>query len=389
MRLLHTSDWHLGRSLISASQLDAQAEFLRWLLDLAVERQVDAVLVSGDIYDRAVPPIDAVRLLDDTFLAFASAGVPLVVVSGNHDSAVRLGFARGLAKASDIHLRTSVADITDPLVLCDEHGEVGIYGIPFLLPDAVMHELGAERSHNSVLRAATTRILTDAAERGLTRTVVLSHAFVAGGAGADSERDIKVGGIGDAHAQVFDGVTYVALGHLHRPQDITLTGSATRLRYSGSPVAFSFSEADDEKSVTIVELDADGVSDISTVATPVIRSLQEVCGRLDDLVARAGTDLAVLAGSYLKVVLTDPSRPASPMERLRVHWPHTLVLDFEPDGERRSGAEDLVHLTRTTDPVEVCELFVQFVDRTPPTDDERLVLREAVERAQVSVEATL
>ena len=389
MRLLHTSDWHLGRSLVSAGQLDAQAEFLRWLLDLAVERAVDAVLVSGDVYDRAVPPIDAVRLLDDTFLAFASAGVPLVVVSGNHDSAVRLGFASGLAKASDIHLRTSVAGITDPLVLTDEHGEVGIYGIPFLLPDAVMDQLGAERSHGSVLRAATTRILADAAERRIERTVVLSHAFVAGGAGADSERDIKVGGIGDAHAQVFDGVTYVALGHLHRPQDITLSGSTTRLRYSGSPLAFSFSEADDVKSVTLVELDADGISDITAVPTPVSRPLREVRGRLDDLVARAATDLADLAGCWLKVVLTDPSRPASPMERLRVHWRHTLVLDFAPDGERRNSADDLVRLTRTTDPVEVCELFVEFVDRTPVSEGERQVLRDAVERAQVGAEAGL
>ena len=389
MRLLHTSDWHLGRSLVSASQLTAQAEFLRWLLALAVEREVDAVLVSGDVYDRAVPPVDAVRLLDDTFLAFASAGVPLVVVSGNHDSAVRLGFARGLAKASDIHLRTTVADITDPLVLSDAHGRLGIYGIPFLLPDAVMDELGAERSHSSVLRAATRRILDDAAERGLDRTVVLSHAFVAGGAATDSERDIKVGGIGEAQAQVFDGVTYVALGHLHRPQDVTLAGSATRLRYSGSPVAFSFSEAGDVKSVTLVELDADGVSGVTTVPTPTYRPLREVRGRLDDLVARASTDLAGLTDSYLKVVLTDPSRPAAPMERLRALWPHTLVLDFEPEGERRTSADDLVHLTRTTDPVEVCELFVQFVDRTPPTDDERLVLRDAVERAQVGVEAGL
>jgi exonuclease SbcD len=114
-----------------------------------------------------------------------------------------------------------------------------------------------------------------------------------------------------------------------------------------------------------------------------------VHGRLDDLVARAATDLVGLADSYVKVVLTDPSRPASPMERLRAHWPHTLVLDFEPEGARRTSADDLVHLTRTTDPVEVCELFVQFVDRTPPTDDERLVLRDVVERAQVSVEASL
>ncbi|MBI1377842.1 MAG: exonuclease subunit SbcD [Frankiales bacterium] len=387
MRLLHTSDWHLGRSLASAPQLDAQAEFLTWLLELAVEREVDAVLVAGDVYDRAVPPVEAVRLLDDTFLAFASAGVPLVVVSGNHDSAVRLGFGRGLARASGIHLRTTLDALTDPVVLADEHGDVGVYGIPYLLPDAVMAELAAERSHTSVLRAAADRIRADAAQRGLSRTVVLSHAFVAGGAGADSERDIRVGGIGDAHAAVFDGITYVALGHLHRPQDIRLGGSSTVLRYSGSPLPYSFSESGDVKSVTLLELDDAGVAVVEAVPVPAGRPLREVRGRLEELLARAGTDLAGLAECYVRVVLSDPSRPASPMERLRAVWPHTLVLDFEPDGVRPDPDTDLARLTRTTDPVEVCSLFVEFVDRVPPTADEVRVLREVVELAQRGEEA--
>jgi DNA repair protein SbcD/Mre11 len=389
VRFIHTSDWHLGRSLVSASLLDAQAEFLRWLLDLAVRRRVDAVLVSGDVYDRAVPPLDAVRLLDDTFLAFAAAGIPLVVVSGNHDSAVRLGFGGRLAQAAGVHLRTSVDQLTDPVVLHDEHGPVGVYGIPFLLPDAVMAELDAERSHTSVLRAATGRVLADAAARGLTRTVVLSHAFVAGGAGADSERDIRVGGIGDVHAQVYDGITYVALGHLHRPQDVVLAGSRTRLRYSGSPVAFGFSEADDVKSVSVVEIDSEGTVAVEAVPTPVGRRLREVRGDLDELLARAELDLADLADCYVKVVLTDVSRPASPMERLRERWPHTLVLELDPQGDRPSAVADLAALRRTTDPVEVCELFVAFVDRLPPDDDERAVIRDVVELAQRGEEATL
>lgn len=389
MRLIHTSDWHLGRTLVQASLVDAQRQFLDWLLALAVEREVDAVLVSGDVYDRAVPSTDAVRLLDHAFVSFAAAGIPLVVVSGNHDSAVRLGFGRELSAVAGVHLRTTVAEIDVPVVLHDEHGPVGIYGVPYLLPDAVMAHLGTERSHAAVLRAATSRILADAARRGITRTVALSHAFVTGAAASepsDSERDVRVGGVGDAPASVYDGLGYVALGHLHRPQRVRLEDSPTQLRYSGSPMAFSFSERDDVKSVVLLELDADGVRDVTTVPTPVPRPLRQVTGRLADLLERAATDLAHLAGCWVKVVLTDASRPAGPMERLRAVWPHTLTLEFEPEGDRIGPAADLERLARTTDPVEVCGYFVEYVDGTEPTDAEREVLRAAVERAQQPVE---
>jgi exonuclease SbcD len=387
VRLIHTSDWHLGRALIQTSLLEAQSDFLDWLLALAVERAVDAVLVSGDIYDRAVPPTDAVRLLDRTVVAFARAGVPLVLVSGNHDSAVRLGFGRDLSALAGVHLRTSVSDIPSPVLLADEHGTVAVYGIPYLLPDAAKDALGAERTHESVLRRATELLLADAAERGITRTVALSHAFVTGAAVSESERDLRVGGIGDAPAAVYHGITYVALGHLHRPQQVRLEGSSTTLRYSGSPIAFSFSERDDAKSVVVLDLDADGVASVTTVGTPVPRPLRQVTGRLDDLLARATTDLAHLADSWVKVVLTDATRPASPMERLRAVWPHTLALDFEPEGERTGPAADLERLARTTDPVEVCEFFVDYVGGAPPTEAERVVLRDAVERAQLHAEA--
>jgi exonuclease SbcD len=385
VRLLHTSDWHLGRTLVQTSLLPAQQTFLDWLVELAVREQVDALLVSGDVYDRAVPTPDAVRLLDGVLASLAAARIPVVLVSGNHDSAVRLGFGGALVEASGVHLRTSVDTVADPVVLRDEHGEVGVYGVPYLLPDAVTETLGCARTHEAVLGAVTERILADAATRGLGRTVVLSHAFVTGSVASlesDSERDVRVGGIGDAPAHVFDGVDYVALGHLHRPQEIALRGSSTRLRYSGSPMAFSFSEADDLKSVTLVELDADGVRDVRLVETPVDRRLREVRGRLDDLLERATTDLADLAECYVRVVLTDPSRPASPMERLRRHWPFTLTLAFEPDVAERDPGSDLARLAAATDPVEVCELFVEYVDNVAPSDVERALLRDVVETAR-------
>jgi DNA repair protein SbcD/Mre11 len=383
MRLIHTSDWHLGRTLHGESLLEHQGAFLRWLLEQAAARQVDAVLVAGDVYDRAIPPTDAVRLLDETLVAFSRARIPVVLISGNHDSWVRLGFASRLSEAAGIHLRTRVEDITRPVILRDAHGEVGIYGVPYLLPDAVMAGLGAERSHASVLAAAGERIRADAAARGLSRTVVIAHALVTGGRTSDSERDIRVGGIADTPPSVLAGCSYLALGHLHGQQRVD-TGGATTAGYSGSPLAFSFSERHHHKSVTLAEIGGDAAVATQLLHTPVPRPLREVRGRLDDLLARAGTDLADLAGAWVKAVLTDQARPVAPMERLREKWPHTIALDFQPEGGLASPDADLARLAEAADPVEICGLFVDFVAGAPPDEAQRAVLRQAVEAAQHS-----
>jgi len=346
-----------------------------------VDRQADAVVVAGDIYDRAVPPTDAVRLLDKTLVAFARARIPVVLTSGNHDSAVRLGFASGLSEAAGIHLRTRVEDIARPVILRDEHGEVGIYGIPYLLPDAVMADLGAERSHASVLAAARERIRANATTRSLSRTVVIAHALVTAGQTSDSERDIRVGGIADAPAGALAGCSYLALGHLHGRQRVD-TGGTTTAGYSGSPLAFSFSEKNHHKSVTLAEIGGDGTVVTEWLPTPVPRPLREVRGRLDDLLARADTDLAGLAGAWVKAVLTDQARPMAPMERLREKWPHTIALDFQPEGGLTGPDADLARLAEAVDPVEICGLFVDFVAGAPPDEAQQAVLRRAVEAAQ-------
>jgi exonuclease SbcD len=381
MRFLHTSDWHLGRTLHGEPLLENQRSFLRWLVGQAVASRVDAVLVAGDVYDRAVPPTDAVELLDETLLAFAEAGVPVLLTSGNHDSAIRLGFGRALSAAAGVHIRTRVDEIDRPVVLSDESGEVAVYGLPYLLPDAVMADLGCERSHTDVLRAAVDRVRSDAARRGIDRTVVVAHAFVTGATACESERDIRVGGIGDAPASVFDGITYVALGHLHGPQQV-----APRIRYSGSPLPYSFSERDHTKSVALVDIDAGGAVAVELLAVPAVRPMREVRGRLDDLLARADGDLADLADAWVRAVLTDPSRPLAPMERLREKWPHTLVLEFVPDGRLVEAADDLRRL-RASDPVEICSAFVEWVDSTRPTKAHLDALHEvldAVSRTELS-----
>jgi exonuclease SbcD len=396
MRLIHTSDWHLGRTLHGESLLDYQADFLGWLVGEAAARQADAVLVAGDIYDRAVPPVDAVALLDTALTAFARAAIPVLLISGNHDSAVRLGFGSGLSEAAGIHLRTRAADLDRPVLLSDDAGPLAVYGIPYLLPDAVLAELGAERSHASVLAAAAQRIAADAAARGIGRVVIAAHAFITGTAAAaisESERDIRVGGVAHAPASVFGEVSYVALGHLHGQQQVAAGasepgGSGPLVRYSGSPLAFSFSESGHRKSVTVVDIDAAGRPTATLLAAPVPRPLREVRGRLDDLLARAGGELAGaagaagLAGAWVKVVLTDPARPAAPMERLREKWPHVIALDFQPDGGLVSARADLAALAQVTDPVAICELFTQYAGGEAPDAAERQVLADAVEAAQ-------
>lgn len=375
MRFLHTSDWHLGRTLHGEPLLAHQRAFLTWLTALAVDREVDAVLVAGDVYDRAVPPPDAVALLDDALAGLAAAGIQVVLTSGNHDSAVRLGFGTALAARAGVHLRTRLAELTRPIVF----GDVGVYGIPYLLPDAVMTELAAERSHEAVLRAAVARVRADADERGLAQVVVVAHAFVTGGAPSESERDISVGGIGDAPVTVFDGIGYAALGHLHGAQQL-----APNVRYSGSPLPFSFSERRHRKSVALIELAADGAMTTELVPAPAPHPLAELRGRLDELLADPAGPPAT---AWVRAVLTDPVRPPAPMERLRERWPHTLVLDFQPEVEPVEPAADLARLRQVTDPIEVCSLFVEWVESTYPDRHQRDALETvvaAVRRAELS-----
>ena len=210
----------------------------------------------------------------------------------------------------------------------------------------------------------------------------MAHAFITGGCPSDSERDLRVGGIGDAPVSVFGTPSYVALGHLHGPQVVPGAGGTTLARYSGSPLAFSFSEKGHTKSVTLVDIDPGGRANATLLPAPVPRPLREVRGPLEDLLARADRDLADLAGAWVKVVLTDAVRPLAPMERLRARWPHAVHLDFAPEGGLVSAEADLRRLAAEHDPVRICGLFVEYAGGGPPDAAERLVLRDTVEAVQ-------
>ncbi|MFD4698968.1 exonuclease SbcCD subunit D [Streptomyces niveus] len=379
MRFLHTSDWHLGRSFHRVSLLDAQAAFLDHLVASALTHEVDAVLVAGDVYDRAVPPLSAVELFDRALHRLAEARVPTVMISGNHDSARRLGVGAGLIDRAGIHLRTDPARCATPVVLADAHGDVAFYGLPYLEPALVREEFKAAKAgHEAVLTAALDRVRADLARRpDGTRSVVLAHAFVAGGAASDSERDITVGGVSAVPTGTFDGVDYVALGHLHGAQALT-----ERVRYSGSPLAYSFSESDHRKTMWLVDLGPGGEIDATRIDCPVPRPLARVRGALADLLDDPA--LTRHEEAWVEATLTDPVRPADPMARLAERFPHTLSLVFDPDrGDEDIAASYAQRLQGRSDQ-EIAEDFVAHVrGGAGPDERERTVLRGAFDHVRV------
>lgn len=379
MRLLHTSDWHLGRSFHRVNLLSAQEEFLDHLVRTVRHENVDAVLVAGDVYDRAVPPLPAVELFDDALHRLAGLGVPTVMISGNHDSARRLGVGARLMEAAGVHLRTAPDTCATPVALADEHGEVAVYGLPYLEPALVQQDLAAVRAdHTAVLSAAMERVRADLATRPAgTRSVVLAHAFVAGGASCASERDITAGGVAAVPPEVFDGVDYVALGHLHGGQTLT-----PRVRYSGSPLAYSFSETAHRKGMWLVDLGAAGEVTAERIDCPVPRRLARVRGTLEELLADPA--LTASEDAWVEATLTDPHRPYEPMARLAARFPHLLALAFDPGGGPDGPADGYARRLRDRTDQQIAEDFVAHVRGTAPDTRERLLLREALEAARTA-----
>jgi DNA repair protein SbcD/Mre11 len=371
MRILHTSDWHLGRSFHREDLLSAQAGFVDHLLQTVRSERVDVVVLSGDVYDRALPPVDAVQLASEALHRLAGAGVRVVVTSGNHDSAHRLGFASDLIDAAGIHLRTSPASVGSPVLVDDRHGPVAFYGLPYLEPDAVREPWRLpERSHAAALGAAMRRVRADLTRRPGARSVVAAHAFVTGGRTSESERDISVGGVAQVSADVFGGADYTALGHLHGRQTI-----GDGVRYSGSPLAYSFSEARHRKGSWLVHLDATGLTATEFVEAPVPRRVATLRGRLDDLLS--DPEHAPLQQAWLKVTLTDPVRPAEAMVRLRRRFPHALVLTFEPAGGTQRADRPWAERVAGRSDAEITADFVADVRGTGPDEVEHALLTEA------------
>ena len=366
MRLLHTADWHLGRTFHGESLSAAHATTIDHLVTLARESAVDAVVVAGDVYDRALPPVEAIELADEA-LARLSEVCPVIVISGNHDSGRRLGFGARVLTKGGVHLHTVPANTGAAVPV----GEGIVYPIPYLEPDVVRATFGVEeRTHAAVLSAAMHRVHADLDRRPpATPTAVLAHAFVTGATESDSERDLTVGGSASVSSSVFDGIGYLALGHLHGPQRVGDLG-----RYAGSPVALSFSEARHVKSTAVVEVLGIG-STVELVPCPVPRALATIRGTLEELLLTP--DLAAHEDAWVQATITDAVQPQETMTRLRSRFPHAISLQFDPQGARPledgSYAERLEGLSDRG----LVERFIEDVRGTVASDAEADLLDRA------------
>ncbi|MET0132901.1 MAG: exonuclease SbcCD subunit D C-terminal domain-containing protein [Kibdelosporangium sp.] len=372
MRLLHTSDWHVGRTFHGADLLAEQESVLGGLADIVADERIDTVVVSGDVYDRAVPSAEAVQVCARVLARIREAGAQLVLTPGNHDSAPRLGAFGEFAAAGGLHLRTRVPDIDRPVVLHDEHGEVVLYGIPYLEPEVARQSLGIDaRGHTGVLTEAMRRVRADLEKRDA-RSVVLAHAFVTGGEPTDSERPIAVGGVEQVPGSTFDGVDYVALGHLHGAQQL-----AEHLRYSGSPLAYSFSEARQHKSVWLVDLDHNGLAGVRRRMLPVPRPLARITGSLAGLLA--DPEHEPVREHYLSVTVTDRIRPVDSLRRLQERFPYAVHMEWQPEGGRSGEALRYSEAVRGRSDHEVACCFVGDARGGEPTERESAWLADALE----------
>lgn len=387
MRLLHTSDWHLGRSFHGASLLEEQAAALARIVELAREAAVDAVVIAGDLYDRAIPPAEAVMLFNDTLARLRDSGAAVVAIAGNHDSHVRVSIYDPLLSSFGVTIRGDVRRAHEPVLVTPKRGgaPVAIYPLPYLEPAvdgpalATPPEEGAAPAavrlrHEDVTRLALDRIRRDLRGRPDHRSVLVAHTFVAGGESSESERELTIGNVDRVSVAAFAGFDYVALGHLHGSQQL----DGPRVAYAGTPLPYSFSEQHQSKSVRIVELDAAGTATVEIVPLQVGRSLCTLEGGIEQLLREP--QFASAAEARVRVILTDEMLPLQAMARLRGRFPHVAELRHRPPELVRSTASERNQQVRqAASPLALASSFFADQQGRQASAAEADLLREALE----------
>ena len=352
MKFIHLADLHLGKRVNEFSMLEDQEFILKEIIGVIKEERPDAVIIAGDVYDKAVPPAEAVRVFDDFLVRLSELGLQVFVISGNHDSADRIAFGGRLMDGSGIHMSPVYGGDVRPLTLRDEYGPVCVWMLPFVRPVHLRLCFPDEEiaSYTDAVRSAVSHMAADPAARN----VLVTHQFVTGAERSESE-DVSVGGTDNVDASVFDGFDYVALGHLHKAQN----AGGERIRYSGSPLKYSFSEKDHEKSVTVVELKEKG--DLAVRAVPLTprHDLREIRGTYDQLTLKASWENTA-RDDYLHIVLTDEEDVPDAAARLRTVYPNLMKLDYDNARTRLSG--ELAALEETERKSET-ELFAEFYEK--------------------------
>lgn len=376
MKLIHLSDLHIGKRVNEFSMIEDQKYILAQILDVVKHEQADGVILAGDIYDKAVPPAEAVTVFDEFLVGLSELDVNVFVISGNHDSAERLQFGARLMRVRGIFLSSVYEGEEEPVRVEDEYGEVGVFLLPFVKPAVVKRVFEGEviGSYEDAVRAAVAHMNVDEGKRN----ILVAHQFVTGASRCESE-ELAVGGVDQVDAAVFEKFDYVALGHLHSPQHV----GRHEVRYCGTPLKYSFSEAAQEKSVTVVELRRKGDVEIRKVPLRPVRDMRKIRGSYMEVTAREfyrGMNVE----DYFQVTLTDEEDVLDGMQKLRSIYPNLMRLEYDNKRTRESRAVEGAVDVEEKSEMELAAEFYELQNNQEMSEGQRGLLGKIIEELQGS-----
>lgn len=373
MKLIHLSDIHLGKRVNEFSMLEDQAHILKKILAVVDEEKPNGVLIAGDVYDKSVPSTEAVQLFDDFLVRLAKRKLPVFIISGNHDSPERLSFANRLIDAVGIHLAPVYNGVVEPITLSDEYGPVNVYMLPFIKPAHVRGFFPDTEitSYSDAVAAAIGRMNIDKTQRN----VLITHQFVTGAQRSDSE-ELSVGGTDNIGAEVFCDFDYVALGHIHGPQNM----DSGRIRYCGSPLKYSFSEAAQQKSVTVAELKEKGTLEIHTVPLIPRRDMVELKGSYQQLTLREFYESTTYQEDYTHITLTDEEDIPDAVAKLRAVYHNLMKLDYDNTRTRHSAAISGAENVETRSPIDLFAEFYELQNGLPMSAEQTEIVTSLIEK---------
>ena len=372
MKFVHLSDLHLGKRVNEYSMLEDQEYILTKIINIIDDEKPAGVIIAGDVYDKSIPSAEAVQMFDDFLTRLAKRNLQVFVISGNHDSPERMSFGSRLMDQSGIHISQVYNGKIEPFAMKDEHGIINVYMLPFVKPAHVKRFSDESiESYTDAIRVAVAEMNVDQGARNL----LITHQFVTGATRSESE-DISVGGSDNVDVSVFDGFDYVALGHIHSPQNCT----SERVRYCGTPLKYSFSEAKDNKSITVVELEEKGNVSVKTVSLVPMRDMVEIKGRYNEIMLKSFYENTSYQEDYIHITLTDEEDIVDAIGKLRTVYHNLMKLDYDNKRTRSVAQVDGAVDVETKTPIELFSDFYELQNNQPMSDEQKAFVEDLIEQ---------
>ena len=372
MKFVHLSDLHLGKRVNEYSMLEDQEYILTKIINIIDDEKPAGVIIAGDVYDKSIPSAEAVQMFDDFLTRLAKRNLQVFIISGNHDSPERMSFGSRLMDQSGIHISQVYSGKIEPFAMKDEHGLINVYMLPFVKPAHVKRFSDESiESYTDAIRVAVAEMNVDQSARNL----LITHQFVTGATRSESE-DISVGGSDNVDVSVFDGFDYVALGHIHSPQNCT----SERVRYCGTPLKYSFSEAKDNKSITVVELEEKGKLSVKTVSLVPMRDMVEIKGRYNEIMLKSFYENTSYQEDYIHITLTDEEDIVDAIGKLRTVYHNLMKLDYDNKRTRSVAQVDGAVDVETKTPIELFSDFYELQNNQPMSDEQKAFVENLIEQ---------